>query len=611
MSTTTVDTSVRKPIRLWPGVLFVTLQWIFWLGVPLVLPEQGAIGIIGGVAGAALVLAWWLFFSRAAWLDRVLALVAAVIGIIAATQLVDISVTTGLMGRGQYVLSIPHVCLGIVVGAALGRGMSTGLRRGVLVASVILGALSVAVVRLDGVSGAGGFNLAWRWSQTAEDRFLAHVRNEPLPPPPAAAPAPAPTAETPVVATPDKPADAKPADTPAAAPTAAAAPTLKGEWPGFRGARRDSAVRGAKIATDWSRARPVEIWRRPIGPGWSSFAVAGDLIYTQEQRGEQEVVSAYTLATGAPVWRHSYDARFYESNAGPGPRATPSVHNGRVYTQGAKGTVNALDARTGAVLWTRDAPADTGAPMPGWGFTASPLPVDDMVIVATSGRLVAYDAATGSPRWKQSTGSGGYSSPHLVTIDGVPQVLLLSGGGGTTSVSPADGTILWQSPWQEGVSIVQPALVAENSIIATTGDAMGGQGMRRIAITKGSDGWKVEERWTSRGLKPYFSDFVVHKGYAFGFDGTILSSISLETGERAWKGGRYGAGQMLLLAEQDLLLILSEDGELALVSALPDKHTELAKFKAIEGKTWNHPVLVGDVVLVRNGEEMAAFRLPR
>ena len=124
--------------------------------------------------------------------------------------------------------------------------------------------------------------------------------------------------------------------------------------------------------------------------------------------------------------------------------------------------------------------------------------------------------------------------------------------------------------------------------------------------------WKTEERWTSRGLKPYFNDYVVHNGHAFGFDGSILAAIDLSDGTRKWKGGRYGQGQLILLADQDLLLVLSEEGDLALVSATADKFTEVARMPApvLNGKTWNHPVIVGDVLLVRNGEEMAAFRLP-
>jgi outer membrane protein assembly factor BamB len=362
-----------------------------------------------------------------------------------------------------------------------------------------------------------------------------------------------------------------------------------------------------RIETDWSKSPPVELWRRKIGPGWSSFAVQGNLVYTQEQRGDDEVVSCHDLTTGEPVWRHRDAARFWESNGGPGPRGTPTLHDGRVYTLGATGIVNALDARDGSVVWSRNAATDTGAKRPGWGFASSPLVVDDVVIVAASGRLAAYDLATGNPRWTAQTGGGSYSSPHLTTIGGVPQVLLLSGAG-VTSVAPADGTQLWRHGW-EGGAILQPARTEGGDVLITSNDMSGGVGTRRIAVARGPAGWTASERWTSRGLKPYFNDFVVHEGHAFGFDGGILACIDLADGQRKWKGGRYGHGQLVLLSDQDVLLVLSEEGELALVGATPDGFTELARFKAIEGKTWNHPALVGDVLLVRNGEEVAAFRL--
>ncbi len=436
-----------------------------------------------------------------------------------------------------------------------------------MVAAILIACGGWALVRTEGVSSTGS-DFAWRWSATPEERLLAR------------------------------------ADDPRASLSAPIAAETGPEWPGFRGPERNGHIRGVRIETDWSAAPPVELWRRPVGPGWSSFAVHGDRLYTQEQRGEDEAVSCYDATTGEPVWRHRDAARFWESNAGAGPRATPTLGDRRVYTFGATGILNALNAADGAVVWSRDTASDTGTKVPYWGFSGSPLVTGDVVIVAVAATLAAYETASGEPRWSGPAGGMSYSSPHLLTIDGTPQVLLLGHKPGAISVAPADGTVLWEHAWEDA-SVVQPALTADGDILISANDL----GTRRLAVAQGSGGWTVEERWTSNRLKSNFNDFVVHRGHAFGFDGTILACIDVETGERRWKGGRYGQGQLVLLVDQDLLLVVSEKGGLALVSATPDRFTEHARLPAIEGKTWNHPVLAGDLLLLRNDREMAAFRL--
>jgi len=450
------------------------------------------------------------------------------------------------------------------------RGLSGRPRWVALIGALVVACGGWTLLRTDGITNDGRSDFAWRWTRTAEERLLAEAGDETL------------------------------ADS-----LVAMEPAAQAEWPGFRGPYRKGVVHGVQIETDWSVSPPAEIWRRPVGPGWSSFAVQGDLFYTQEQRGDYEVVACYQASTGEPIWQHRDLTRFWESNAGAGPRATPTVSDGRVYASGATGMLNVLDARDGTVIWARNAAADLGTEVPTWGFSGSPVVVGDVVVTALQGVLVAYDLATGEPQWSGSNGGDGYSSPHLATIEGVEQVLLASLEN-VVSISPDDGTELWLHEWKGGTRIVQPALVGPSDLLVSQG---GTTGIRRVAVDHGPGGWTTEERWTSNRLKPYFSDFVVHEGNVYGFDGNILASIELEAGERNWKGGRYGSGQLVLLAEQDLLLVISEKGELALVSATPDQFTELARFPALEGKTWNHPVVVGSLLLVRNSEEMVAYRL--
>jgi hypothetical protein len=603
-----VEPTPQKSLRLWPGVLAALLLVLIRFGLPLVYPDALEFSVLGGLAGALAIPVWWAFFSRAPKVERWGAIVLLIAVPLATSRIIHKSIAGGMMGLMFPVYAVPVLSLAFVVWAVTTRRLSDGLRRATMVATILLACGVWALLRTGGISSDAVSDLAWRWSPTPEERLLAHASDKRMAIPPAA-PAVKTPAEQPVTesaAIPPAPLVAKTPSDPAVArePASAVAKTAA-EWPGFRGPHRDSIIPGVRIQTNWSASPPVQMWRRPIGPGWSSFAVHGDFLYTQEQRGNDEVVACYQVSTGEPVWGHRDAARFWESNAGAGPRATPTLSNGRVYTFGATGIVNALDARNGAVMWSRNAGSDAGVKVPDWGFASSPLVIGDIVIVAAESKLAAYDLSTGEPRWFGVRTGSGYSSPHLVTIHGVAQILLI-GGHGAISVAPADGARLWEFALPPSAPIVQPAMTADGDFLISEGE---GQGMHRIAVAHGTGGWTVEERWKSIGLKPYFSDFVVHKGDAYGFDGSILSCIDLKDGKRKWKGGRYGAGQMVLLPDQDVLLVLSEEGELALVAAAPDQFKELARVPAIEGKTWNHPVLAGDVLLVRNGQEMAAFRL--
>lgn len=559
----------QKPLRLWPGVVIVMLQWLIRFGIAFVIPGALEFGVFGGLFGGLAIVVWWAFFSRAPLSERWGAVVLMIVALIASPYIVHESVATAGMGILFFVYAVPGLSLAFVAWAVISPYLSDITRRVTMTATILLACGVWAFVRTGGITNDFDSDFAWRWEETNEERLLAQSGDEPMVIPPVQA-----LTET------------------------------EPEWPGFRGPSRDGIIRGVRIETDWSASPPVEMWRRPIGPGWSSFAVHGDLVFTQEQRGENETITCYNVTTGKPVWRHGDAARFWESNGGAGPRGTPILNGGRIYSFGATGILNALDARDGSVVWSRNAASDTDTKVPMWGFSSSPLIVDEVVIVAAAGSLIAYDLATGEPHWINPAGGDCYSSPHLVHISGIAQVLLQNESG-VTGFTPFDGTLLWEYVWP-GHPIVQPTIIEDGGILVSVDDR---NGVRRIAVAHGPDGWTVEECWSSVRLKPYFNDSIVHNGHVYGFDGPRLACIDIKDGTGKWTGGRYGRGQFILLADQDVLLVLSEKGELALVRAAPDKFTELARWAAIEGKTWNHPVLVGDILVVRNGQEMAAFRL--
>jgi outer membrane protein assembly factor BamB len=385
---------------------------------------------------------------------------------------------------------------------------------------------------------------------------------------------------------------------------------VRAEWPDFRGPNRDGRYAGAPILTSWPREGLRRVWKQPIGLGYASFVVADGRAFTIEQRRRQEVASAYDVTTGRELWTNGWDAEFRESMGGDGPRATPTYHEGRVYALGAEGELRVLDARSGAVAWRKNILTDNNASNISWGMSASPLIVDDKVIVLPGGRrghsVVAYNKATGAPTWKSQDDQQSYTSPMTMTIGGVRQIVVVSAERAMGLTVDA-GRLLWEYPWNNGyaINVAQPILFQRDGKDFVFLSASYGAGAVVFEVTRNGERFGTRKVWENQRMKNKFTSSVLQGGYLYGLDESILACLDAMTGEQKWKGGRYGYGQVLLAG--DHLIVLTEDGDVVLVNATPERHEELARFPAIEGKTWNHPVIAGGKLLVRNVQEMAAF----
>lgn len=383
------------------------------------------------------------------------------------------------------------------------------------------------------------------------------------------------------------------------------------DYPQYLGPNRTGEVRGAHLARDASIADAELLWRQPIGAGWSGFAVAGDFAVTQEQRGIHELIVAYELVSGKTRWAHAIEARHEDPLGGPGPRATPTLASGRVYAQGATGILSCLDLASGRLIWRRDILAEHEAERLAYGVSSSPLVVDDKVVVLAGGTngssLVAYERQTGELVWAGGSDPAAYSSPTLMTLAGHRQIVVFNQAH-LSSHDVRSGQVLWRHPWPRGSEHTsQPVLLPGDRIFLSSGYGVGSQLLQISRDT--ADRWQVSRVWQSLGIKAKLTNVVHHEGYLYGLDDGILACLKATTGERCWKRGRYGHGQLILA--DDLLVVLSEKGFVAVVEARPTEARELGRFPAIEGKTWNTPALAGNLLLVRNAEEAACYRLPR
>lgn len=381
------------------------------------------------------------------------------------------------------------------------------------------------------------------------------------------------------------------------------------DFPQFRGAARDGRVAGVRLDRDWNARPPRELWRRPVGEGWSGFAVIGKLAITQEQRDGHEVVAAYDLATGEPLWSHAAPGQFENALGGNGPRATPTVEGGQVFTSGPTGLLRALELSTGKLLWSRQAAEENGGKVPEWGFAGSPLLVGELVVVSVGGKdgrsLVAYRRDNGELAWSGGDDRAGYSSLQLAELAGRQQIVAFNRGS-VAGHDPAGGAVLWSFPWSsQQANVALPLRIAGDRLLISSGY---GVGSSLIEIKQNGAGFEAKEIWHSNQMKAKFTNLVEKDGKVYGLDDGIFACLDLATGERCWKGGRYGHGQLLLVGE--LIVLLAENGELVLIEPDPTGLKELGRFPALSGKSWNTFALSGSKLLVRNHREAACFELP-
>jgi outer membrane protein assembly factor BamB len=568
-----------KPMRTWPAMLLVVSMLVLKF-LPSMVDNGPAMLWMASGFGPMLcalgIVVWWILLSRTPFLERLTGL----LGLIGITAIVLFLSHETMRGPASFMLTIPAGFGAFAVSSSLVRRQVTSRRTwfSLMIATVVLGC-SLGL-RAEGVWGNFDVGLQFRWTPTVEELLTAESKTE----------------EVTVSALQGdawKAALAEPA------------------WPGYRGPLRNGTVTGISIEPGWDTSPPQEVWRRPVGPAWSSFAVVGDMVFTQEQRGPSEVVTCYNLASGQPHWTYEIASRFDDPLGGPGPRATPALHKGQLFALGASGHLTCLDPGTGEEIWTTDLREIARRNPPMWGFSSSPLVTDKSVIVHAAGDedlgIIAFDRQTGEKIGSQKCGEMSYSSPQLAKLLGQTVILLLSDVGlHIFDADLAHEVLTYEWPY-EGYRALQPNVIGEDQLLIPTGL---GTGTRLIQLRENEQGgWDAVEKWTSLKLKPDFNDFVVHQGFIYGFDVGIFTCIDLATGQTRWKKGRYGKGQVILAADSDSLIVVTETGEVKLLSANPTEFQELGSIPAMSAKTWNHPILVGDRLLVRNAEEAVCYQL--
>ena len=384
-------------------------------------------------------------------------------------------------------------------------------------------------------------------------------------------------------------------------------PLPAADWPQFRGPDRDGRSAETGLLTEWPESGPEVLWEAALGGGYSGIAVAEDRVFTLSAEKDGEALIAFDAVSGRELWRYRTDRNRADGQGG-GPRSTPSVADGTVYATSAHGKLHAVDAATGEGRWQVDLVRELGATVPRWGYSSSPLVRGERLYVETGGgkgkAVVALDRNTGSLQWQSGDDTSGYSSPQVVELAGLRQLISL-GGGAVSSIKPWTGRTFWSVPWETryGVNAAMPLFVSPDKLFVASGYDVGGM-MLRIGLEGGM--MSINEAWRTRRMRSTFASPVAHDGALFGFDEDTLRCLDTETGKERWKV-RRSAGSIIYVDGH--LLVLDGSGGLFLAEATADDWVQKAEARVLKGRTWNAPALSGGVFYARSTTALVALRV--
>ena len=379
------------------------------------------------------------------------------------------------------------------------------------------------------------------------------------------------------------------------------------QWNGFRGNNRDGRAQCENLNTDWNANAPQMVYQISATEGFSEVAVDDRNFYLQgvDTLAQKEYLTAYSIKNGKEVWKTEIDSMYFENDGwGHGPRATPAIDEETIFVLTAFGKLKAFDKKNGKELWMRNIPTEFSGPMPRWGFSSSPVLFGDMLLQETGGgegkALTAFDKATGKELWSRGNGTTSYNSPQRITIDGVDQVIFTI----DTMLNSYNekGDLLWAYRMPMRGFTASPVMISPNRIFCS---AVGRVGCFVIEINDN----EVTEIYQNRSMQNNWSSSVYHDGYIYGSSRARLMCIDATTGEVQWNQRGFGKASMILV--DDHLMVLSDEGLLALVEANPEAYVLKGSQQVLEGKSWTAPSYADGHIYVRNLSQFSSIKIKK